>query len=68
MSHLNFYPNLSVFEFLCQKWHIDFWHENAMLKYLIWLIFKLCFEDHEFYEVVGGSHIMIFPLSSVVYM
>lgn len=50
------------------KMAYDFWHKNAMLKNLIWLIFKLCFEDHEFYEVVGGSHIMIFPLSTVVYM
>ena len=48
MSHLNFYPNFSVFQFLCQKWHIDFWRENTMLEDLIWLIFKLCFEDHEF--------------------
>ena len=50
------------------KMAYDFWHKNAMLKNLIWLIFKLCFEDHEFYEVVGGSHIMIFPLSSCVYV
>ena len=50
------------------KMAYDFWRENAMLKDLIWLIFKLCFEDHEFYEVVGGSHIMIFPLSTVVYI
>ena len=66
MSHLNFYPNLSVFEFSNPKCPIDLWRENATLKDLIWLIFKLCFEDHEFYE--GVAHYDISSFFSCVYV